>query len=152
MAFLLSELSKLAIGGTMKNLEKWTALVARIFLCAIFIQSGISKILNPAGTQQFMESKGVPGLLLIPTILVLLIGGISVLVGFKARYGALLLIGFLIPTTLIFHNVFLDGSERIAFFKNLGLMGGLLMVTVFGTGSLSLDARNVSSAATLFKE
>ncbi|NEP44831.1 MAG: DoxX family protein [Okeania sp. SIO2H7] len=134
------------------NLEKWTILVARIFLSAIFIRSGISKIFSPESTQQYMESMSVPGWLLIPTIIVLLVGGVSVLVGYKARYGALLLIGFLIPTTLVFHTNFAERSEEIAFLKNLGLMGGLLMVAVFGAVSLSFDNRILSTAPTQLKE
>jgi len=132
----------------MNNLQKWTSLLGRIFLSAVFIKSGIGKILGGATTQQYMESSGVPGWLLIPTIAVLLIGGISVLVGFKARYGALLLIGFLIPATLIFHNVFTDPSQEIAFMKNLGLIGGLLMITAFGSGSVSLDEKSIHSSPT----
>lgn len=129
----------------MNNLQTWTSLIGRIFLSAIFIKSGIGKIFGATGTQQYMESSGVPGWLLVPTILVLLIGSISVLVGYKARYGALLLVGFLIPATLIFHNVFIDPSQEIAFMKNLGLMGGLLMVTAFGPGLISFDARTTST-------
>ncbi|MDJ0555874.1 MAG: DoxX family protein [Microcoleaceae cyanobacterium MO_207.B10] len=129
----------------MNNLQIWASLIGRIFLSTVFIKSGIGKIFGGTGTQQYMESSGVPGWLLIPTIIVLLVGGISVLVGYKGRYGALLLVGFLIPATLIFHNVFTDPSQEIAFMKNLGLMGGLLMVTAFGPGSISFDARNVST-------
>ena len=129
----------------MNNLQKWTSLLARIFLSAIFIKSGIGKIFGVAGTQQYMESSGVPGWLLIPTIIFLLIGGLSVLVGYKARYGALVLIGFLIPTTLIFHNVFADPSQEIAFMKNLGLIGGLLMITGFGPGQISFDEKSIYS-------
>ncbi|WP_013322432.1 DoxX family protein [Gloeothece verrucosa] len=125
-------------------MEKFTPLVARIFLSAIFLKAGIDKVLDPASTQQYMESKGLPfaGLLLIPTIIVLLVGGLSVLLGFKARLGAWLLIGFLIPATLIFHTDFSAPGQDIQFFKNLGLMGGLLMITCFGAGSFSFDQGN----------
>ena len=92
-----------------------------------------------------MESSGVPGWLLIPTIIVLLIGGLSVLMGYKARYGALVLVGFLIPATLIFHNVFIEPAQEVAFMKNLGLMGGLLMVTAFGPGIISFDEKSTYS-------
>ena len=128
-------------------MEKYTSLLARIFLSAIFIKSGIDKILNPSVIQQFMESKGIPfpGLLLIPTIIVLLIGGLLILLGYKARLGALLLIGFLIPTTLIFHTNF--PGEMNAFMKNIGLMGGLMMVVAFGSGDLSLDNKSVFSSS-----
>ena len=118
-------------------MQNYTPFIARIFLSTIFIHSGIKKILDISGTQQAIESKGLPGFLAFPTILILICGGISVLIGYKARWGALFLIGFLIPATLIFHTAFPE--ETISFLKNLGLMGGLLMVYSFGSGSLSLD-------------
>ncbi len=126
-------------------MEKYIPLLARIFLSAIFIKSGIEKILDPANTQDYMTTKGIPlaGVLLIPTIIVLVGGGLSVLLGYKARWGALLLIGFLIPATLIFHTDF--PNQEVNFMKNIGLMGGLLMVVAFGAGELSLDHRNSSS-------
>ncbi|HBB30946.1 MAG TPA: DoxX family protein [Cyanobacteria bacterium UBA8803] len=126
-------------------MQKYTPVLARIFLSAIFIKSGIDKLIDPASTQQYMASKGIPlsGLLLIPTIIVLVGGGISVLLGYKARWGALLLIGFLIPTTLIFHTDFPEQESQ--FLKNLGLMGGLMMVVAFGAGAISFDERNVAS-------
>jgi len=127
----------------MNNLQPWTSLLGRIFLSAIFIKSALGKISGGAGTQQYMESSGVPGWLLIPTIIVLLIGGLSVLVGYKARYGALALIGFLIPATLIFHNVFINPDQEIAFLKNLALMGGLLMIASFGPGRISFDEKSI---------
>jgi len=128
-------------------MQKYIPLLARIFLSAIFIKSGVDKILDSPGTQQFMADKGIPlaGLLLIPTIIVLVGGGLSVLLGYKARLGALLLIGFLIPATLIFHRNLSDRQQEIQFMKNLGLMGGLLMVVAFGAGPISLDERTVSS-------
>lgn len=129
-------------------MERFTPLIARILLSAIFIKAGIDKSLDPVRTQQYMESKGLPfaGVLLIITIIVLLVGGLSVLLGFKARIGALLLIGFLIPTTLIFHTNFSASDQVIAYFKNLGLMGGLLLVTSFGPGPLSFDWRTRASS------
>ncbi len=122
-----------------RHMKDYFPLLARIFLSAIFIRSGIGKILSPAETQAYMAAKGLPltGILLIATIAVLLLGGFSVLLGYKAKIGALLLIGFLIPATLIFHTSFPD--EEISFFKNLGLMGGLLMIIAYGSGKFSLD-------------
>lgn len=125
----------------MNQVQKFTPLVARILLSAIFIKSGIDKIMDPAGTQAYMQQYGMPfaGMILIPTILVLLMGGLSVLLGYKARLGALLLVGFLIPASLIFHTDFSQKIQVIQFMKNLGLMGGLLMVFAYGPGHLSLD-------------
>ncbi|MCS6782805.1 MAG: DoxX family protein [Gloeomargarita sp. SKYBB_i_bin120] len=123
----------------MASFQAWVSLVARVFLSAVFIRAGVTKILNPAGTQAYMAKFGVPGWLLVPTIVVLLVGGISVLVGYRARWGAALLIGFLIPATLIFHTDFRQNLEVIQFFKNLALMGGLLLVVAYGSGPLSVE-------------
>ena len=128
-------------------MNHYLPLIARVLLSAIFIKSGFGKISNFAGTQEFMASKGIPlaGLMLVVTIIVLLLGGFSVLLGYKARLGAWLLIGFLIPATLIFHTDF--PTEQSAFFKNIGLIGGLLMVTAFGEGDIAIGSakKNESS-------
>ena len=122
-------------------MQSFVPLLARICLCAIFLQSGVSKIISPQETVQAIASQGIPlaNIVLILTIIVQLLGGILILLGFKSRIGALLLIGFLIPTTLIFHTNFSESSQQIAFLKNLGLIGGLLMIVAFGPGSISLD-------------
>lgn len=121
-------------------------LVARIFLSVIFLRSGISKILDFSGTQQFMSANGIPlaltGLLLVGSIIFELAGGLSVLLGYKVRWGAIALIIFLIPATLIFHTNFAEEMQVIQFLKNLALMGGLLMVVYFGSGPVSLNARS----------
>ncbi|WP_448380144.1 DoxX family protein [Gloeomargarita sp.] len=108
--------------------RRWLTRLGRLFLAAIFIRSAITKILDPQGTQAYMAQFQVPGWLLFPTIVVLLLGGVSVLLGYYARWGAALLIGFLIPATLIFHTDFRQNIEVIQFWKNLALIGGLLLV------------------------
>ena len=114
-------------------MNRYVPLVARIFLSVIFLKSGLNKIFDFSGTQENMAAQGIPGtgFFLVLTIIVLLLGGFSILFGYKIRLGAWLLIGFLIPATLIFHTNF--PQEEVSFFKNLGLMGGLLMVVAFYT-------------------
>lgn len=96
-----------------------------------------------AATEQMMVEKGLPlaGLLLIGNIIFQLVGGISLVLGYKVRWGAIILILFLIPTTLVFHNFLANPDELTAFLKNLALIGGLLMVYYAGAGAVSLDAR-----------
>lgn len=117
------------------------SLIARILLSAIFIWSAINKISDPAGTQQYMTAKGLPlvGLLYLATVAVELGGGLSVLLGYKARIGAIVLAIFLIPATLVFHTNFADQMQQIAFMKNLAIFGGLLMIVQYGAGRISLD-------------
>ncbi|PSF37492.1 DoxX family protein [Aphanothece hegewaldii CCALA 016] len=129
-------------------MEQFIPLLARILLSAIFIKSGIDHVLDPISTQQYMASVGLPfpSLLLAATILILIVGGFSILLGYQARWGALILIGFLIPATLVFHTDF--PKEEISFFKNLALMGGLFMIIAYGAGSYSVDALNSLSRET----
>lgn len=125
--------------GTM--LMQFIPLIGRAFLATIFIHAGINKIFDFADTQRMMTERGLPiaTVLLAGTIIVQILGGLSLVVGYKTRLGAWLLILFLIPTTFIFHNFWEVPSERIDFFKNLSIMGGLLMITYFGAGPVSVD-------------
>lgn len=124
-------------------MQQWTLLLARIFISAIFFRSGFGKLLDPGATVQQMTSAGVPlaGLLIIPTIAIELLGALAILLGFKTRWGAIGLIAFMIPTTLIFHTNFAQPMQVIQFLKNLAIIGGLLMLVSTDPGDLSLDAR-----------
>lgn len=88
-----------------------------------------------------MASKNMPMIpfLLVCAIVILLFGAFSIGAGFKVKFGAIALIVFLIPATLIFHNELADQNQFIHFLKNVALIGGLLMLYVNGTGELSLD-------------
>jgi len=127
--------------------------LGRILLSSIFIMSGIHKITAYEQTAQAMSAQKLPAveLLLPAAILVELAGGLSVLVGLWARWGALALFMFLIPTTLIFHNFWtIAGEEHMTqmtmFMKNIAIVGGLLMIVALGAGPLSFDARRAHSA------
>ncbi|MBD2461916.1 DoxX family protein [Oscillatoria sp. FACHB-1407] len=115
-------------------------LIARILLSALFLVSGINKILNPAATQDYMASAGMPltGLFLVAAIALELGGGLSVLLGYRARWGAIALIGFTAIATLIFHTNLSDQLQQIMFLKNLAIIGGLLMIVQYGSGTIAL--------------
>jgi len=85
-----------------------------------------------------IASKGLPlaGLLAISTIVFQLLGAVALLLGYKAKIGALLLILFLIPATLAFH---FPTADWPGFLKNLSLIGGLLMMLAYGSGPVSLE-------------
>src|SRR5690606_29353940 len=112
-------------------LHGFTPLLARVLLSAIFVMSGISKIMDWSGTAQWMQAQGMVAIpfFLAGAIVLEIGGGLMVLLGFKARLGAILLIGFLIPTTLIFHNFWAyagetQQTEMINFMKNSAILGG----------------------------
>ena len=120
---------------------KYIPLAARICLCSIFIKAGIGKILGYSSTVEMMANKGlpIPDILLLFTIAFQLLGGLSLLLGYKVKVGSILLILFLIPATLVFHNPLVDPNEINSFLKNISLIGGLLMVIYAGAGPLSID-------------
>jgi putative oxidoreductase len=119
------------------------SLIGRILLGFMFLMSGVHKIADPQGTQQYMISMGMTSmttLLYVGAIAVELAGGLSLLVGYRTKVGAWLLILFMIPTSLIFHTHFADANQMIHFLKNLSIIGGLLYVGIYGAGRLSMDA------------
>ena len=125
-------------------MENWKALanlIGRILLVLIFLQSGIGKVGNFEGTVKYMASHGMPlpTLFLIGAIFFELVGSITVITGYFTRFGALLLIIFLIPTTLIFHTHFTDPMQKIHFMKNVSMFGGCLILLTAGAGRFSLD-------------
>jgi putative oxidoreductase len=125
----------------MEWLKGFAVLVGRILLVLIFVQSGIGKIGNFEGTAQYMAKAGMSNttLFLIGAIFFELVGSITVILGYFARFGALLLIIFLIPTTLIFHTHFADQMQMIHFMKNVSMFGGLLILLAVGGGRFSID-------------
>ncbi|MGB6680394.1 MAG: DoxX family protein [Candidatus Bathyarchaeia archaeon] len=116
-------------------------LAARILISTIFIMAAINKSMDLLGSEQYMAAYGIPasGVLLVLAIMVEIFGGLSILLGFKAKWGAIALFIFLIPVTLIFHTEFTDRIQSIMLLKNLAMMGGLLMVANYGSGPYSLD-------------
>lgn len=121
-------------------MEKYGTLIGRIFLAVIFLKSGTGKIFNFSGTEQFMAAAGMPmtAFFLAAAIILELVGGLSLVLGYRARIGAWALIVFLIPATLIFHTNFADPMQQGQFLKNLAMLGGLLYVAAYGSGPLSL--------------
>jgi putative oxidoreductase len=121
--------------------QKYVPVVARTLLTALFLQSGIGKILGFEGTSELMAGVGIPfaPFTLVFTIAFLIIGSLLVIFGFKARIGSILLLAFIIPATIVFHNPIANPDELSSFLRNLSLMGGLLMVLAYGAGSISVD-------------
>jgi len=125
----------------MSTFQSISAPIGRLFLSLIFVMSGVSKISSFAGTQAYMESAGVPGLLLPAVIALEILGGLAVILGWHTRVVAFLLAGFSLLSAILFHSNFADQMQTIMFMKNLGLAGGFLILVAQGAGAFSLDAR-----------
>ena len=130
---------------------KYTLLTGRILFSLIFLLSSFGHFSEPS--IGFAASKGVPmASFLVPLSgIIEFIGALSIILGYKARYGAWLIIVFLIPVTVMLHNFWTitdpmaQQMDMAAFMKNVSMMGAALMIAYFGSGSLSLDNRNNNS-------
>jgi len=116
-------------------------LLGRIFISSIFLLSGINKIQNYEGSHSWMESLGVPGILLIPAIVLEVLAPIFVIVGYQVKISAALLSLFCMATAIIFHTDFSNQMQFISFFKNIGLAGGFLFLVIYGAKDFSLDKK-----------
>ena len=122
---------------------EYIALSARICLCLIFFKAGISHLIGFNDMVQMLDNQGLPlpSLLSVGTIICQLGGATSLLIGYQTKIGSILLILFLIPATLVFHNPIANPNQMNAFLKNIGLIGGFLMVIYAGPGALSIDGK-----------
>jgi putative oxidoreductase len=124
-------------------------ILARVCLCTVFLLSAVgNKIPQFNQVAGYMAQEGVPApqLLLAGAIVFLIVGSVSVIVGYRARFGAALLAVFLVLATYFFHDFWTMPPERvqeemIQFMKNLGLLGGMLFLIANGPGAGSLDNR-----------
>ena len=124
------------------KLNNASTLVSRSMIATIFIVAGAGKITGYAGTQGYMESLGVPGLLLPLVIAVEILGGLAVLLGYQTKIAAFLLGGFTLLSAIIFHSDFSQQMEMILFMKNIAITGAFLLLFVHGPGQWALKSNN----------
>jgi putative oxidoreductase len=126
---------------------KFLVLLGRIFYSAIFIGSGIGHF--AAGTVHYAQMHNVPSAeVLVPLSgAIALLGGLSILFGYKARLGAWLIVIFLVPVTLMMHNFWniQEPGERLVqqsmFMKNLSMLGAALLIAYWGAGPCSIGKK-----------
>jgi putative oxidoreductase len=130
-------------------------LLARALISTVFIVFGFQQFTNIAGytaNPNIVKFSGMIGGLLAPVVIAYLVaaidlfGGLCVLVGYKVRCASIALIIFVILTLFIAHNFWvMEGAPRagnqVNFYKNLAIIGGLLLLYVQGPGRYSLDNR-----------
>lgn len=133
----------------MHNQVSIAAAAGRLLLALLFILSGIGKLADPAMTQGYIASVGLPFPLLayLGAVALEVGGGLLLIAGYKTRAVALLLAIFSAFTAAAFHNDFADANQMIHFLKNIAVSGGLLQLAAFGAGALSLDGRKARRAA-----
>jgi len=123
----------------MNQVLSFSPLIGRIFISLIFIVAGYGKITAYSGTAGYMESMGIPGIMLPLVILTELGGGLAILLGFQTRLVAFLLAGFCLLSALIFHFDLTDQMQSLMFMKNIAIAGGFLFLVAHGPGAYALD-------------
>ena len=126
---------------------QYLVLTGRILYSLIFVMASLGHFSKP--TIDYAASQGVPlASIAVPISGVLsLLGGLSVAVGFRAKWGAWLLVAFLVPVTFMLHNFWAVTDpaaaqiQQVMFMKNISMLGTALLIAYFGSGPLSLDAR-----------
>lgn len=130
------------------------SLVGRVMLAALFLPAGLSKISGFAGTVGYIGSVGLP----LPHVAAALAiavevgGGLALLAGWGTRFAALALAAFTLVASLAFHNFWAMPADQammqqLMFFKNLAVVGGLLVLAAHGAGAWSLDGRRGDTAS-----
>ena len=114
-------------------------ILGRIFLATIFLINGVGKIFYYEGTIQYMENFDVPGNLIIPAIIVEILFPILLIIGYQAKFSALILSLFTLTLAVIFHTDFSDQMQLISFLKNIAIAGGFLIIFVRGAGKYRID-------------
>ena len=116
-------------------------LFARILISTLFLINGIFKITNYDGTVGWMEGYGVPGILIIPAIIIEILGPVLIIVGYQTKITAAFLSLFCLATAVIFHNDFSNQMQLTSFLKNIALAGGFLFIVANGTKDFSIDKK-----------
>ncbi len=124
---------------------QYAPLIGRILIAQIFLASGFGKIMGFTQTAAAIAGKGLPmaEVLVVLSIVIEIGAGLMILLGWKARIGAILLFLWMIPVSWAFHNYWtMTGMEayinKIMFQKNLAMMGAMLYILAFGSGPYSV--------------
>jgi putative oxidoreductase len=124
------------------------ALIGRTLLAMLFVVAGYTKVGDFAGTVAYIAARELPAAQVIAalTIALELGAGLAVVVGFRARWAALVLAFFSVAAAVIFHNFWMAPPDRqmteyLMFMKDIAISGGLLTIAAFGPGAWSWDER-----------
>jgi putative oxidoreductase len=128
---------------TVRPLHDYLPVLARLLMCSLFIWDGVLQLRDPAGTVQYFTSLHVPApqVAVWISIPIHLLGGVAILVGFKTRWAAAVLILLCLGTAFGVHLPAGDMDNMVNFYKNLVMAGGFLYVIAFGAGAISFDQK-----------
>jgi putative oxidoreductase len=132
---------------TIPAINAYLTLLARVLMSSLFIWDGVLQLRAPAATAKYFASLNIPmpNIAVWVSIAIHLLGGLAILIGFKTRWAAAVLLLLCLGTAFGIHLPAGDMANMINFYKNLVMAGGFLYVIAFGAGAASLDGRNSAS-------
>jgi putative oxidoreductase len=123
-------------------------LIGRLLIAALFLPAGLAKLSGFEGTVGYIESVGLPlpAVAAAAALAVEILGSVALIVGFQTRIVAAVLAVFTVVASVFFHAFWAAAPEQafvqqLLFFKNIGVIGGLLVLVSSGAGAWSLDAK-----------
>lgn len=131
----------------LRDVGRHLVVPGRIFFSLIFIFSGLGHFSREMINYAAQQGLPMAGILTPVTGILAVLGGLSILFGYRARIGALFLIAFLVPVTLFMHDFWAipDPVEAQAqfthFLKNIAMLGASFLILYFGAGPTSLDEK-----------
>jgi putative oxidoreductase len=130
----------------MKPIENTANLIGRILIASLFLPAGVSKLMSFDGTVAYFTSLGmaIPSLMTIGVIAIEILGGLALILGYKTRIAAVVLALFTIGASIIGHAYWAAPADqafvtKLLFYKNMAIVGGLLILAAVGAGQLSVD-------------
>lgn len=130
------------------KLQDPLALAGRLLMAVLFLPAGIGKLTGFAGTVGYISSVGLPmpQLAAVVALLVEIVGGAALVVGFGTRIAAVVLAVFTLVASVLFHAFWAVPADQqmiaqLLFYKNVAVIGGLLTIAAWGAGAWSVDAR-----------
>ena len=114
-------------------------LFGRVFLSLLFLAEGIRKIFFQEETIIYMEDFGVPEILFFPSIFVEIFFPLLLIIGYKTKIAASVMVLFTLTVAIIFHTNFNNGMQMTFFLKDLAIAGGFIIILINGAGLLSID-------------
>jgi putative oxidoreductase len=128
----------------MSVMKNYLPPLARLLMASLFIWDGFLQLRDPGGTAKYFANVHVPmpNVAVWISIVVHLLGGLGILVGFKIRWAAAALALLCLGTAFGVHLPVGDTENLISFYKNLVMAGGFLYIITYGAGIMSIDGVN----------
>ena len=130
----------------MKSIENTANLIGRFLMASLFLPAGVTKLMGFNGTVAYFGSLGLPmpSIVAIAVIVIEILGGLALIVGYKVKLSAIILALFTLGASLIGHAYWAVPADqafvaKLLFYKNIAIVGGLLILASLGAGRLSMD-------------